>query len=77
MEYGMVSLVAVLFGSIVSGGLVGLIPFFVGKKKNQERIGLIGLLVCMLASIVAGLYLSIPACLITVIIILVKEGKNR
>ncbi len=63
----------VLVGALIMGIIVGLIPFFLGKKKNNEGIGTAGLIACVVCNIALGLLLSIPCCIIFVIIILVKS----
>lgn len=73
-----VRIISIVFGSLMMGALLGLIPFFFGRKKGHDTMGLVCMLVCMLASFLAGLYLSVPACLISVIVIAVqkKTGGN-
>ena len=63
----------VLVGALIMGIIVGLIPFFLGRKKNNEGIGTAGLIACVVCNIALWLLLSIPCCIIFVIIILVKS----
>lgn len=72
----MESLIATIVGSIVMGGVVGLIPYVAGKKKGLESMGQVCLVLCILGNFIAGLYLSIPVCLISLVGILVKKGTN-
>ena len=67
-----------LIGALIGGIIVGLIPFFLGKKRNNEGIGTAGLIACVVCNLLLGLLLSIPCCIVFVILILVKaRGKGR
>lgn len=69
--------VAYLFGTIVgalvAGALIGLIPFFLGRKYGKATLGAVGLVVCILCNFLLGMLLSIPACLVFVLIILLTR----
>lgn len=71
-----VRIISMFFGSLLMGALIGLIPFFYGRKKGHDTMGLVCMLVCMLASFILGLYLSVPACLISVIVIAVQKDSG-
>ena len=52
-----------LIGGIIAGTLVGLIPYFVGRSKNQEKLGIYSIIACGLSGAVLGLLLALPvAC---------------
>lgn len=52
-----------MISGIIAGVLVGLIPFFMGRSKNQEKLGLYSLFACGLSGSILGLVLAIPvAC---------------
>lgn len=72
----MASLIATIAGAVVMGGVVGLIPYFVGKKRGLESMGQVCLILCILGNFIAGLYLSIPICLISLAVLLIKKGVN-
>jgi len=72
----MASLIATIAGAVVMGGVVGLIPYFVGKKRGLESMGQVCLILCILGNFIAGLYLSIPICLISLAVLLIKKGAN-
>lgn len=66
-------LIGTIIGSILGGVLVGLVPFFLGRKYGKSTLGIIGLVVCILCNFVLGFLLSVPACLIFVLIILLTR----
>lgn len=68
------SIIATIAGAVIMGGIVGLIPFFLGKKKGFQTLGTVGLLGCILANFLIGLYGSIPVCIVFLIIIAVKKS---
>ena len=65
-----------VFGAVVMGLLIGLIPFFIARKQNNGKAGIICLLTCALANFILGLYLSVPVCLICCIVLVVKNKKT-
>lgn len=71
-----VRIISIIFGALLMGALLGLIPFFFGRKKGKDTMGLVCMLLCMLGSFIAGLYLSAPICLISVIVIAVSKGNQ-
>lgn len=66
-------MIASIIGALVMGGIVGLIPYFYAKNKFEEKLGMVGLLACVLCNFISGLSLSIPCCIVFLIIILVKS----
>lgn len=66
---------AMIYG-IIAGALVGLIPFFIGKNKNQEKLGLYSLLACALSGAVLGLLLAIPVACVCVFLIYNRENNQ-
>lgn len=65
--------IGTIIGSILGGALVGLIPFFLGRKYGKSTLGIIGLVVCIFCNFLLGFLLSIPACLIFVLIIILTR----
>lgn len=68
-------IVGTIVGSIVMGIIVGLIPFFIGRKRGHNTAGLICLVLCAVGNFIAGLFLSLPICLISTIVLLVIKRK--
>jgi hypothetical protein len=62
-----------LFGGAVAGALCGLLPYFIGKKKSQEKLGSIALLACIVAGVALGLILAIPTAVVFVAVILTRR----
>src|SRR6185295_15601535 len=52
--------IAMFIGGGVAGLLCGLIPYFVGKKRGNLKLGKIGLWVCVAVGIPFGLLLALP-----------------
>lgn len=48
-----------IFGG-VAGTLVGLIPFYAGKNKNQLRLSEKAIVTCGISGVILGLILAIP-----------------
>lgn len=63
----------VIIGALAAGFIIGLIPYFVGKHKGDVIFGIIGLTACVIANFIAGLYASVPICIVMVLIILFKK----
>ena len=66
----------VVVGSVVMGLIVGLPPFIWGRKKGQKTAALISMLLCVLGNFIAGLLLSIPICIVTLIVIALLKNKT-
>ena len=66
---------AVIFGAIAMGAIIGLIPFFIGKSRGRTTLGVVFWVLCILGNFIAGLFLSVPICLVTVIILFVMNKK--
>lgn len=66
--------------TIIVGGLagiiVGLIPYFIGKNKDQIKIATQALIVCGICGIFLGLLLAVPVALIYTYLIYSKS-KNE
>ncbi len=62
-----------IIGSLLAGALIGLIPFFLGRKYGKATLGIVGLVVCILCNFLLGMLLSIPACLVFVLIIMLTR----
>lgn len=62
----------VIVGAIVMGALLGLIPFFIGRKGGHEKGGWISLALCVVGNFIGGIVLSIPICGICSFILWVK-----
>lgn len=67
------SIFGTIIGALIAGVIVGLIPFFLGRKWGKQRLGTVGLVVCILCNFLLGLMLSVPACLVFVIIMLLTR----
>ena len=68
-----IMIISRIFGSLCMGALIGLIPFLYAKKRGYDTMGLICMLICMLGSFLAGVFLSVPVCLISVIVIALQK----
>ena len=57
-------------GMLTIGALLGLIPFFLGRKRGADELGTAGLICCIVSNFFG---LGIIAAIIFVIIILVRS----
>lgn len=62
-----------IIGSILSGALVGAIPAICGAVKHKVGLAIGGFFTCLVASLIGGLILSIPACAIFMYLIFKKS----
>ena len=71
------SLLFKVLGGTVGGFLVGLIPFFIAKKRGDEKLARLAPGICTLSGVILGLLLAIPVCIVFVVIILTKQRKDN
>ncbi len=65
-----------VFGALMMGALLGLIPAILGVKRNKKGLALAGFLCCVFGSFLFGLFLSVPSCVVFTVIILVTSSKS-
>ena len=70
---GMDFIIGMIIGSLVMGGICGLLPFFIGKNYNQDKLGLAGLFACIGTGFLGGILLALPCAIIFTIIIILKK----
>lgn len=68
--------IGLLLGGAAVGLLCGLIPFFIGRKKNQRKLGKIALLCCMVSGLVLGILLALPVAVIFSVVIAQKAKQT-
>ena len=68
--------IGVIIGALVTGVLVGLVPLILGLKKNKKGLAWGGFAACIVGSLILGLLLSVPLCILFVILILVLKDKK-
>ena len=66
-----------ILGGTVGGFLVGLIPFFIAKKRGDEKLARLALGICTLTGVILCLLLAIPVCIVFVVIILTRQRKDN
>jgi len=64
-----------IIGLILGGAVFGLIPFYVGKKKGRERLGLAGLVVSALSTLVLAVYAVFIPLVFAAVIWKLPEGQ--
>lgn len=62
--------IGLLIGSLGAGALVGLIPWFLGKKRGNQSMGKIGLITCIVAGFIGGFTYAVPVAIIFAVIII-------
>lgn len=68
---------AIIIGALIGGCVVGLPPFIWARKKGYNTLGVVSILLCVLGNFILGLYLSIPICIIFLIVIAVKKSTTN
>jgi hypothetical protein len=53
-----------LYIGLVAGILVGLLPLFLGRKRQQKKLGGVALLSCAVSGAAMGLLLALPVALV-------------
>ena len=64
----------VFLGALIAGLLVGMIPAICGAIKQKIGLAIGGFFACVVANIVLGLLLSVPACAVFLYLIFKKEA---
>jgi hypothetical protein len=54
---------AMLFGGAVAGAACGIVPLLISKHRNTE-LGVQSILVCVIAGMVGGVVIAIPAAIV-------------
>jgi len=63
-------------GGGTAGLVCGLVPYFIGKKKNNRKLGKIALWSCIAAGLILGILLALPVAVIFSIVIAVKPAQS-
>jgi len=69
--------VSAAFWGAAAGALVGLLPYFIGKRKGQKRVAIFALISSSVAGAILGLWLSIPVAAVFSTVILLITGPRR
>lgn len=70
-------MIGTIIGSLIAGCIVGLPPFIWARKKGHNTLGVVSILLCVLGNFILGLYLSVPICIIFLIVIAVKKSTTN
>lgn len=68
--------VGMFLGGAMAGMVCGLLPYFVGKKKGNGKLGGIGFFSCIGAGLILGLLLALPVAIVFTVVIIVKADKS-
>jgi hypothetical protein len=71
-----VLILARLFGAFFIGALLGLIPFFVARKRGQQGLGVAGLVASIVGGLILGILLAAPVAFVFTIIALVRQPSG-
>jgi ABC-type tungstate transport system substrate-binding protein len=52
--------IGTLLGGAVAGLICGLLPYFIGKKKDSRRLGKFALYACIVSGLILGIILALP-----------------
>lgn len=70
-------LFGVVVGAVVMGLIVGLPPFIWSRKKGHKTAAIISMLLCVLGNFIAGLILSVPICIVSLIVIALLKNETK
>lgn len=65
---------AVILGALVGGIIVGAIPGIAGMVKGKTGYAIGGFITCVIANLLLGLFLSIPACVVFMFLIFRQDS---
>lgn len=66
----------VIWGSLIIGGLCGLLPLLVGTARKKKGLAVGGFTACVIMGFISGIVAALPVAIIfTVIIALAKSEK--
>ena len=66
----------VIIGALVMGVVIGLVPLICGIVKRRIGLGLGGFAACIVGSLILGVFLSIPMCILFTILIFVLKRNT-
>ena len=64
-------------GALVMGSIVGLIPLIAGIVKKKKGLAIAGFITCIICNFIAGVFLSVPAAIVFLLIILLVKPKEK
>ncbi|MEA4933213.1 MAG: SHOCT domain-containing protein [Lawsonibacter sp.] len=68
---------SVILGALFSGMIVGAIPAIAGAVKGKLGLGLGSFVCCVIGSLIAGMILSIPICVVFLFLIFKKTNTDK
>ena len=63
-------LIGILLGALFVGALCGLLPLFVGLKRQKTGLAVAGLISCVIGGFILGIILALPVAIVFTVIIL-------
>lgn len=66
-----------VFGALLSGVIVGAIPAIAGGVKGKLGLGLGSFVCCVIGSLILGMLLSIPICVVFMFLIFKKTNADK
>jgi len=69
-------LIGAIVGAIIMGGIVGAIPLILGLRRERKNLAIMGFISCIVGSLILDLFLSVPLCIIFVLLILFTKGNK-
>ena len=69
-------IIGMYMGAAAAGLLCGLVPYFIARKKNNKKLGIIALWSCIAAGLLLGILLAVPVAVILSIVIAAKPAKS-
>jgi hypothetical protein len=61
----------------LAGCLVGLIPFFIAKRRGHQTLAKLALGICTVCGLILGLLLAVPAGIVFVVIAIARQPEEN
>jgi hypothetical protein len=68
--------IGTLLGGAGAGLICGLLPYFIGKKKDSRRLGKFALYACIVSGLILGIILALPMAIAFTIAIIVSRSHS-
>ncbi len=65
-----------LFGALLGGAIVGLLPLLVGLRRGRRTFAWASWVSCIVANFLLGIFLSVPLAVVLTVVVLCMERQD-